>query len=187
MEHLTVNQNIRLEIVKVSMAPEIFSVIDRDREYLKVWLPFIEMTNEISDTEKFLQSVINQPQVKKDEIYSIWYKEEFAGLIGFKETDWINRKTELGFWLADKMQGKGIITKCVEKLISYSFKKLKLNRIQIKVAVGNCKSAAVPKRLNFKYEGIERSGELHSSKYLDLEIYSLIKTDNITDSKTISK
>jgi ribosomal-protein-serine acetyltransferase len=181
MENLIINKSIRIESVKVSMAPEIFSVIDRDREYLKKWLPFIEQTKEVTDTEKFLQSVVNQGQIKKDDVYSIWVNEEFAGLIGFKETDWINRKTELGYWLADKMQGKGIITQCVSKLVYFAFQKLKLNRVQIKVAVGNQKSAAIPKRLHFQFEGIERAGERHNNKYLDLEVYSILKTDGTSE------
>ena len=177
MEHLQVDKNIRLEAIKLSMATEIFDTIQRDRNYLKKWLPFVELTEKIADTERFIQSILNQPESKKDEVYSIWFNEEFAGLIGFKETDWLNRKTELGYWLSEKMQGKGIITKCVEKLIRYTFQKLKLNRIQIKIAVGNSKSEAIPKRLGFQFEGIERAGEKHNLKYLDLQVFSLLKNN----------
>ena len=83
----------------------------------------------------------------------------------------------MGYWLSEKMQGKGIITKWVKKLIRYAFQKLRLNRIQIKIAVGNSKSAAIPKRLGFILEGVERAGEKHNQKFLDLEIYSILKTD----------
>jgi ribosomal-protein-serine acetyltransferase len=177
MENLRINSNTRLETVKLSMASVIFSAIDKDREYLQKWLPFIEYSNQISDTEEFLQSIINQATKERDEIYSIWHKEEFAGLIGFKETDWINKKTELGYWLVENMQGKGIITNSVSVLIRFAFKKLKLNRIQIKVAVGNSKSAAIPSKVGFTFEGIERSGEKHLELYHDLEVYSLIAND----------
>ena len=57
MEHIPVNKNIRLETVKLSMAPVVFDTIDRDRKYLQTWLPFVEMTRQISDTEKFIQSI----------------------------------------------------------------------------------------------------------------------------------
>ena len=177
MEHIRIDRNTRLETVKLSMTPVIFSAIDKDRKYLQKWLPFIEFSNQESDTYKFLQSVINQPNKEKDEIYSIWYKEEFAGLVGFKETDWINKKTELGYWLSERMQGKGIITCCVKALVRFAFKKLKLNRVQIKVAPGNSKSAAIPKKLGFLFEGIERAGEKHQQLYRDLEVYSLLAND----------
>jgi len=177
MELLIVNDKVRLESIKLSMAQEIFTAIDSNREYLQTWLPFVDYTREIFDTEKFIESLIHQGEYKRDQIFAIWYKERFAGLIGFKDTDWMNKKTELGYWLVKDLQGRGIISLCIEKLILHSFKKLKLNRIQIKVAVNNNKSAAIPKRLGFQFEGIERSGEFHQNKFLDLEVYSLIRSD----------
>ncbi len=178
MEHLEVDKNIRLEALDNSIAEEIFLTIQRERKYLSNWLPFVHSTQKLSDTEAFIHSITHQTNLKKDEVYSIWFKNSFAGLVGFKETDWINQKTELGYWLSEKMQGKGIATKCVEKLIRYAFQKLRLNRIQIKTAVGNSKSSAIPKRLGFCFEGIERAGEKNNNKFLDLEIYSLLKSDS---------
>jgi len=178
MEHIQIDDKIRLETIKLSMALEIFEAINRDRENLKTWLPFVESTKQVSDTKQFINSIVNQVTPKKEEIYSIWFKEEFAGLIGFKGTDWMNRKSEFGYWLISKMQGKGIMTKCVEKLIRYSFQKLKFQRIQIKVAHGNTKSEAIPKGLGFTFEGVERDGEYHQQKYLSLNVYSLLRTDN---------
>lgn len=174
---MEVDRHIRLEALKQNIAEEIFLTIQQERKYLETWLPFVHATKKLSDTEAFVKSITNQTTEKKDEVYSIWVKNKFAGLIGFKETDWINQKTELGYWLSEKMQGKGIATKCVEKLTRYAFQKLRLNRIQIKTAVGNSKSSAIPKRLGFCFEGIERAGEKHNQKFIDLEIYSLLKKD----------
>ena len=177
MEHFRINENIRLETLKMSMAAPIFQSIANNREFLGKWLPFVEHTHKLSDTEKFIKSVLHQPEKRRDIVYSIWYKEEFAGLIGFKETDWINKKTELGYWLTEKMQGKGIVSLCVKTLMNFAFTKLKLNRIQIKTACGNTKSASIPKKLGFIFEGIEREGELHRDRFFDLEVYSLVKSD----------
>lgn len=179
MEHLRINDDLRLERVNLSMAETIFNAIDRDRDYLKMWLPFVEFTYQVSDTERYLQRVNEETLNETNEIFSIWLKEEFAGLVGFNHIDHLNKKAEIGYWLAEKMQGKGIITVCIESLISYAFQKLKMNRLTIKVAVGNKKSAAIPQRLGFKSEGIERSGELHGQKFLDLQIYSFLKTDRM--------
>ena len=176
MEHIRVNDKIRLEELKLSMAEIIYTCIDSDREYLNEWLPFVEFTQKVSDTEAFITSISNKDK-KKDKVYSIWYKEEFAGLIAFKDTDLVNKKTEIGYWLAQKMQGKGIATLCVDKLIRYAFKNMKLNRIQIKVAEKNSKSAQIPLRLGFQHEGIEREGELHKKVYLNLDVYSLLKSE----------
>jgi ribosomal-protein-serine acetyltransferase len=113
MEHIRINDKLRLELVKGTMAPIIFETINRDREYLRKWLPFVDFTKQLGDTEAFVASLTSQAN-KKDKVYSIWYREEFAGLIGFKDTDWVNRKSEMGYWLAEKMQGKGIVSQSAE-------------------------------------------------------------------------
>lgn len=159
------------------MAPVIFEAIDRDRDFLRKWLPFVDDTREVSDTEKFLRQVDRDSENGTAEIFSVWYREEFAGLIGFNTIDRINRKAEIGYWLVEKMQGKGIITTSASLLIRYGFNQLKINRIQIKTAVGNQKSAAIPMRLGFVFEGIERSGERHHNQYFDLRVYSRLKSD----------
>lgn len=176
MEHLRVNDKIRLEEIKLSMAQVIFESIDKDRDYLQEWLPFVEHTKQLDDTRAFISSVITKDN-KKDQIYTILYREEFAGLIGFKDTDWVNRKTEIGYWLIKKMQGKGIITQSVQKLVRYAFQKQKINRIQIKVAENNLQSLSIPQKLGFSFEGVEREGELHKDSYLNLKVFSLLRSD----------
>lgn len=158
------------------MAPVIFESIDHDRDYLRKWLPFVDYTLDVFDTEKFIKSISNETS-NRDDIYCIWYKEEFAGLVGYKDIDRVNRKTEIGYWLVKKMQGKGIITACVETLVKFAFRKMRMNRVQIKVATGNSKSEAVPLRLGFTEEGVERAGEFHSGRFFDLKIYSLLASD----------
>ena len=71
MEHLRINENIRLETLKLSMTDVIFETIDSDREFLSQWLPFVDYTQNISDTENFIKSVVTQPGKKRDEVYSL--------------------------------------------------------------------------------------------------------------------
>ena len=177
MRHIQIDPKIRLESVQLSHASIIFDAIDHDRSFLGEWLPFVNATQKISDTEAFIKSLLMQQDPKRDDVFIIWYKEAFAGLIGFKDTDWVNRKTEIGYWLTEKMQGKGIVTKCIQQLVRYAFHTLHLNRIQIKVAQGNTKSAAIPQRLGFYHEGTERQGERMGNRYFDLDVFSLIRAD----------
>lgn len=179
MEYLHVDDTIQLESIKLIYAETIFTAIDQNRSFLCKWLPFVDQTNNVSDTRAFINSVINKPSGERDEVYLIWFKGEFAGLIGYKDTDRVNAKTELGYWLIEKFQGRGIMVRSVKKMMDFAFRNLNMNRIQIKIAVGNSSSSAIPKRLNFHFEGIEREGEKHMNRYLDLEVYSFLKKNRI--------
>ena len=108
----------------------------------------------------------------------------FAGLVGFKDTDRANRKTEIGYWLGEEYQGRGIMTRCVEALCGLAFSELDMNRIQIQCAVGNTKSSNIPRRLGFTLEGIARAGELQADgRFSDIEVYSLLREEYIPRGK----
>jgi len=175
---IKINEHIVLKELNHKDAAEIFHTINTQRIYLGKWLPFVAYTKELADTEAFVESVLDTPEENREYVFVIRYDGEFAGIIGFKDTDKINRKTEVGYWLSKYYQKKGIITLSVNKLLQLAFEKLNINRVQIRCAVGNSASSNIAKRLGFILEGIEREGELLSTgKYSDLEVYSLLKTD----------
>ncbi len=173
---ININHEIELRTLKKPDDVIIFNAIDSNRTFLRKWLPFVDQTKKLKHTALYVKSIVEDVE-KIQEVFTIWVNDEFAGLVGIKDTDYENKKTEIGYWLIEKFTGKGIITQSVEWLISYLFNTLELNRIQIKCGVENKKSAAIPKRFNFQLEGIERAGERHSTKFIDLEVYSLLKEE----------
>ena len=99
----------------------------------------------------------------------------FCGLVGFVSTDSVNRKTEVGYWLLPPWRGRGIMSRCVAALCLWAFDVRAMNRVQIKCAVGNASSNAIPRRLGFRLEGVERAGEYAGDgRYYDLNVYSLL-------------
>jgi ribosomal-protein-serine acetyltransferase len=175
---LKVDSDIALRELELNDAADIFRTINKERGYLGTWLPFVAYTKELKDTECFVSSVVNVPVEKLEHTFTIRKQGEFIGLIGLKDTDVLNKKTEIGYWLSEKEQGKGIMTNSVKELCDFAFTKLQINRIQIKCAVGNVPSKNIPKRLGFKLEGVEREGELLTGNtFTDLEIYSKLKND----------
>ena len=175
---IQVDRKIELKQLKLSDSADIFNTIISQREYLGKWLPSVQYTKKIEDTENFVDSVVNAAEDRFEYVFAIRNQNEFIGLIGLKSTDKVNKKTEIGYWLSEKYQKQGIMTKSVSKLCDFAFNELGINRIQIKCAVGNDQSKNIPKRLNFKFEGIERDGELLTGNvYTDLEVYSKLKND----------
>jgi ribosomal-protein-serine acetyltransferase len=175
---LVIDPDITLRQLIPADATDIFNTIDNQRDYLGKWLPFVEFTLEISDSELYVNSVVNAPEDRFDYIFTIRKQGEFVGLIGFKDTDRGNFKTEIGYWLSEKHQKQGIVTKSVARLCEFAFQEMGMNRVQIKCAVGNTSSINIPKRLGFQFEGIERQGELLTGNlFIDLMVFSKLKSD----------
>ena len=177
MQNIVVSNEILVERLQSGDAGMIFKAIDQNRSFLGKWLPFVSYTSEVKDTEAFIQGILKTRDENRNEVFTIWYKGDFAGLIGFHNTDRVNEKTELGYWIIEDMTEKGIVTKSGHSLIQIAFEKFGMNRITIRCAVDNVASENVARRLGFKYEGIERNGERHSDQFLDLKVFGLLKSE----------
>ena len=175
---LEVDTDLTLRKVMPMDAEEIFGTIDREREYLGQWLPFVAETTKLSYTIDFLNTILEAEDDENVCVFTIRVKDQFVGIIGFKASDTANKKTEIGYWLSEQHQHKGIMTRCVKLLCDRAFNEFKINRIQIKCATGNAPSRAIPQRLGFHLEGIERDGEqMSNGEYIDLEVYSLLRRE----------
>ena len=113
----------------------------------------------------------------------IWYEGQWVGSIGFHIWDKIDRKASIGYWLSEDFQGKGIITDSVRALIKYGFEQMNLNRIEVRCAVENTKSRAIPERLGFKNEGTCRQSEWLYDHLVDLVVYSLLAEEWVINKK----
>jgi ribosomal-protein-serine acetyltransferase len=175
IDTIKVKKNLYLRRISHHDAHEVFDLIDNNRLYLGKWLPFIDMTRSVESTHAFIDQV--EKHYSREMVFTICFGDEICGLIGLKDIDIQNRKVEIGYWIAHKVQGKGIVTDSTQALIDRIFSQMKINRVQIKCAVGNTRSSNIPKRLGFNLEGIERQGELLKDGYFDLEVYSILRAD----------
>jgi ribosomal-protein-serine acetyltransferase len=178
MLEIEIDEELHLEKLNRSHASDIFNLINSNREYLRQWLTFVDSTQSLKDTENYIVTIENSSvNTNSETVITILYKGKPVGLIGLKKVDWANRIAEIGYWLEEKYQGMGIITRSCRAVIEYAFEQMGVNRIEIKCGVGNKKSIHVPKRLGFAFEGVERDGELVNGKFIDLEVYSMLKRE----------
>ena len=97
-----------------------------------------------------------------------------VGMVGYHPINRTNNTVVIGYWLAENMQGQGLVTNCVEFLISYAFNDLNIKKVCIPVAEGNVASRAIPERLNFVSEGVERQAENLYGHYVNHVRYAVL-------------
>jgi len=171
-----VGKDILLRELDLSMAAEVFRIIDADRQHLRVWLPWVDLTYSVKETEIFIKSLMNQKCYKRDQVFAIYYHGAIVGHIALKEIDKTNRKTEIGYWLWSRFEGSGIMTESCRALIGFAFQKLGMNKIQIRCGKENYKSIRIPLRLGFFLEGEEMAGEFLNGNFIDLQVFGITKS-----------
>ena len=172
-----IDNDLELCILEPRHAEQVYALLDESRLYLREWLPFVDSSKSVDSTIAFIKQSLKQYADNQGSSLGIWYKGELAGIIGLHWINWDNKYTSIGYWLGERFQGKGIMTRACKALIDHCFDELKLNRIEIRVATGNLKSQAIPKKLGFIQEGVLRSAEWINDRYVDHIVYGLLKSD----------
>lgn len=172
---ISVNEHITLKLRTEADAEEMFLLTDKNRELLRLWLPWVDKTLSVEDTERYIQETKEKFDAKKSADFGILYDNVMAGSMGFNKIDWVNENAEIGYWLGEEFQGKGIMTECVRAMVNYGFNELNLHRIEIRCSTINTKSANVPKRLGFKHEGRLIDDHKRNGEFSDTFIFGITR------------
>jgi len=103
-------------------------------------------------------------------------RNELIGTISYHKTDKDNHRAEIGYMLMPDHWGKGLITEAITKVIDYGFKKMKLHSIEANINPANIASRKLLEKFKFKREAYFKENYFYNGKYLDSEIFSLIKS-----------
>ena len=168
---------IELRMLEMGDADELFTVIDRNRAYLREWLPWVDFTESSGDLRHFIQRVLNQYEANQGPQAAIRVDGAIAGCIGCHPIDWPNRHCSIGYWLEADRQGRGLMTQCCVSLIDHLFDDLGLHRVTIQCGTGNARSCAIPERLGFTREGLMRQAEWVNDRWVDLVAWGMLEQD----------
>lgn len=171
---LSIDEDTDLRIYEERHAQEIADVVDQNRAHLRQWLPWLDNSRSVEDSKAFIRDALRQFADNQGFQAGIWFQGKLAGGIGYHPINWASRKVEIGYWLGETYQGKGLVTKACRALVTYAFDVLGLNKVEIRCAIENVRSCAIPKRLGFTQEGILREAEWLYDHYVDLVVYGML-------------
>ncbi len=156
---IRVDDEVFLRLHEVRHAEELFRLTDANRDHLGRWMPWLESTRSADDTRAYLREVQRNFADGREYGFGILEGGELVGAIGLRVEAMAN-EAEIGYWLAEAAEGRGIITRATEALVRFAFDELGLNRVLILCAVDNARSRAVPERLGFALEATLRQREV---------------------------
>ncbi len=174
---IQVDENISLEFLEEIHAESLCNVVNANREYLREWLPWVDNMKSVPNFRQYITESKKRAADKTDFGFAIIIDKNIVGRIGMHHINHQNKIGEIGYWLANGMQGRGIITKCCNALIKFGFNELGLNRIEIKCALGNNKSKTIAEKLQFKHEAVLEQAEWLNGRFVGLHLYALLKND----------
>jgi nicotinamidase-related amidase/RimJ/RimL family protein N-acetyltransferase len=160
-----------LRLLEESDAQELHSVIEVNRDRLARWMPWAAGQS-FEDTLAFVRRTREQ-LVSNDGFQTAVIEDgQIVGVAGFHGVSWQHRSTSIGYWLAATAQGRGVMTSAVAALVDHALRTWQLHRVEIRAAVDNGRSRAIPERLGFTQEGVLHDAERIGERYTDQVVYA---------------
>lgn len=150
-EILPIDDEVCLRQLRSDEAKVIFDAVDSNRDYLSAWLPWVEHTVSVDDSEKFIADTLRHRHEGSLYGYAIVVDGKPAGHISLMHlTD--GKEPEIGYWIDSKVSGRGITTKAANTLTEFGFDTLDLKKIIIKAQPDNIASNKIAEKLGCKLD-----------------------------------
>lgn len=174
-----VDDDIRLRVWEKQDAAPLAALVRAQATYLGRWLPFASEAYSIDDALTYIERVRREWAAYQGLELALTIAPNWttAGSVGIHGIDYANGRGEIGYWLSEEHQGRGVMTRAVRAIVDYAFSGLDLNRIEIRAQPENRKSRAIPERLGFREEALLREDLRHPDGYVDHVVYGLLKKE----------
>lgn len=169
--------SVSLSILELRHAPLLFELVRANHSRLSEWCPWLDEVETIERTEEFVRSKLTRFANDNGFTAGLFENNNLIGVAAFEYIDAANRITEIGYWLDQRSEGRGLITAVCRRLIDHAFTDRNLERIQIRCATENLRSRAIPQKLGFTEEGVIRQCERLHDRTVDLVVYGLLRSE----------
>jgi ribosomal-protein-serine acetyltransferase len=149
--------------------------IEENSEHIGRWLPFAGQPYE--RTASHVRRSVLAFEAGRGSSMLLFEGGRVVGAISFVDASREQSSTQLGYWLAESAQGRGLMTRAVAAMAEQVLGPWGYERVEIRAAGGNARSRAIPERLGFRLEGELRAGHRNSGIVHDETIYGLLKDD----------
>ncbi|MFI5171990.1 MAG: GNAT family N-acetyltransferase [Chitinophagales bacterium] len=174
-------ENYFIRLVHQSDLHDYFNLIDRNRKRLETFFAgTVALTKNIEATKIHLDDIISKQTIGNFYSFVVIEKNSgnIIGSIQIKSLDWNIPKGEIGYYIDEAYEGKGITTKAVAKIIEYGFQNLKLAKLFLRANSENKGSVKVAEKNGFEVEGkLRKDYKTTSGVLVDLTYYGLLNPE----------
>ena len=106
---------------------------------------------------------------------SLKTSSKLIGSIGFHKLDIFNHRAEIGYMIHPDFWNKGLMTEALGEVVDFGLNEMNIHSIEARINPENELSRKILLKHDFIKEGYFRESYYENRKYLDTEVYSLLK------------
>jgi len=177
-QHTPVIRAERLHLRKLTMR-DANDIFEYSKDPLVAEHVLWDAHRSVSDSKGYLRWMIRKYRFGEPSSWGIALNEDdkVIGTIGFMWIQPENSAAEVGYSLSRAHWNRGYMTEALHAILDYGFNHMNLNRIEAMHETGNPASGAVMRKCGMQKEGTLRSKVLNKGKYVDVDLYAILRRD----------
>ena len=170
---------ITLQPYQVSDIDSLYEAVRESVSEMFEWMPWCHPEYSIEESRTWIESQPDKWEKGEEYNFAISYNTGglYLGGCGLRVIDRNIGIANLGYWVMTSQTKKGIATAATLLLTRFAFNELRLNRVEITVAVDNQASLRVAEKAGATKEGILRNKVIKKDTPCDAVMFSLIPQD----------
>ena len=138
-----------------------------------------EAQTSLSEARSYIRYMLRKYRLGEPASWGIEWKEtgRIIGTIGFMWIQRDNAAAEVGYSLSRAYWNRGIMTEALGEILRFGFRSMNLNRIEAQHETENPASGAVMRKCGMQREGLLRQRLLNKGRFVDVELYAILRKD----------
>lgn len=163
--------NLQLRPFVSSDASALFQLTDRNRNYLRLWLPWLDFVQQESDSLRFIESALKAEQAGLEQHRALMFQDDLVGTICLRALN--TTHPNVGYWLDEALQGRGLMTQALQKMVAWANEQ-QIPQLVLRCRADNLGSAGVARKCGFQHVRTVARAENLYGRWVDLEEYILV-------------
>lgn len=139
---------VNISKIAISDAKDLFELVQNNREYLGKWLYWVKKLKFIEDELDFISNSLLQWDLGQRFVFAIRFNGVILGTISALDVKLTNKSCELGYWIDQKHQGKGIMSTAIT-LLEKEMVKFGISIFILRVDSDNDRSVNLANKLGY--------------------------------------
>ncbi|UCH42166.1 MAG: GNAT family N-acetyltransferase [Dehalococcoidales bacterium] len=170
---------ITLRPYQMSDIDSLYEAVRESITEVSLWMPWCHSEYSIEESTTWVEGLPERWEMGTSFDFAITKAKngQYCGGCGLNHLRYDIGLANLGYWVRTNETRKGIATAATLLLARFGFKELRLNRVEIMVAVGNIASLRIAEKSGATREGVLRNRLLLNGEPGDAVLFSFVPQD----------
>jgi ribosomal-protein-serine acetyltransferase len=168
---------VKIRFLELPDRTDLFNLIQSNKSRLIRYLPGTCKSNEsLESSIDYIKESKEKSKRKENYVFGIFFSEKLVGITIIKSIDLRSLKCELGYFIDQDHEGKGIMSEAFKLTNNFCFEELKMQKLYLRTGEENDSSIRLAQKNGFQLEGILRNDfKTETGEWVNIAYYGRLR------------